>query len=63
MDMNDRAFKYCKQAHSVKTVTNKHCGDVHSKWLCLPSKTVSVWLGGLGLVAAKSSENAVAKRA
>ena len=57
------ALKNCKPTHVIKAVTNKHCGDVYSKWLSLPSKTVSVWLGGLGLVAAKSSENAVAERA
>ena len=26
-------------------VTNKHYGDVHSKWIRLPAKTVSIWLG------------------
>ena len=25
--------------------TNKHYGDVHSKWIRLPAKTVSIWLG------------------
>ena len=55
------ASKNGKQTHGIKAVTNKHCGDIHSKWLNLPPKTVSAGWGGLGLVAAKSSENAVAK--
>ena len=31
-DIHDSALKNGKQTHNVKTVTNKHCGDVHSKW-------------------------------